>query len=321
MSDKEVLSQDEIDALLTSVDSGDVDTAQGTEVEDAPDIRLYDLTANDRVVRGRLPTLELLGEKFARQLRVDLQNLLKYPLEVGAGGVQILDYGDYVTTLYVPTSITIANITPLAGHGMVVIDAKLVSRMVDQFFGGDGRNISVEGRDFTPTEKRVIERILELIYRDLAAAWSDVLPVTLSTDSAEINPALINLFSDDDVMMVNTYHIELESGGGEIHITIPYAALEPYKDVLDASFRVEEISRNDNWTPALQRQLLDCDVPLRCSVGGKELRLRELMGLQVGDFIGIDMPEEHLVYASEVPAFYARLGESKGSLALEVAGH
>ena len=321
MSDKEVLSQDEIDALLTSVDSGEIDSDTGIESESAPEVRPYDLTSSDRIVRGRLPTLELLGEKFARQLRLDLQSLLKYSIEVGAGGVQILDYGDYITTLYVPTSISIVNISPLAGHGMVVIDAKLVSRMVDQFFGGDGKNISVEGRDFTPTEKRVIGRILDLIYRDLADAWSEVLPVTLSTDSAEINPALINLFSEDDVMMVNTYHIELESGGGEIHITIPYAALEPYKEVLDASFRVEELSRNENWTPALQQQLLDCDVPLRCSVGGKELRLRELMGLQVGDFITIDMPEEHLVYASDVPAFYARLGESKGNLALEVANH
>lgn len=321
MTDKEVLSQDEIDALLTSVDQGDIDSGNSLAVEGEPDIRPYDLTSQDRIVRGRLPTLELLGEKFARQLRVDLQNLLKYPLEVGAGGVQILDYGDYITTLYVPTSITIVNIAPLAGHGMVVIDAKLVSRMVDQFFGGDGKNISVEGRDFTPTEKRVIQRIQELIYRDLATAWSDVLPVTMTTDSTEINPALINLFQEDDVMMVNTYHIELDSGGGEIHITVPYAALEPYKEVLDTSFRVEELSRNDTWTPALQRQLLDCAVPLRCSVAGTELRLRDLLGLQVGDFISVEMPEEHLVYASDVPAFYAKLGESKGCLALEVAGN
>jgi flagellar motor switch protein FliM len=283
-------------------------------------VRPYDLTKHERIVRGRLPTLELLGEKFARQLRVDLQQLLKYSVEVGAGGVQILDYGEYVTTLYVPTSITIVKFQPLAGQGMVVIDAKLVSRMVDQFFGGDGKNISVEGRDFTPTEKRVIGRILELIYRNLAQAWDDVLPVSLSTENSEINPALINLFQEDDVMMVNTYHLELESGGGEIHITVPYSSLEPYKDLLDTPARSEEPESMDHWVPQLQAKLLDCQVPLRCSVAGKDLKLRDLLRLQAGDFISVDMPEEHLVYANEVPAFYAKLGESKGCLALEVAG-
>lgn len=320
MTDKEVLSQDEIDALLTTVDQEDV-AASSVSIESEVEVRPYDLTSQDRAVRGRLPTLELLGEKFARQLRVDLQNLLKYPIEVGAGGVQILDYGEYITTLYVPTSITIVKFQPLAGHGMVIIDAKLVSRMVDQFFGGDGKNISVEGRDFTPTEKRVIARILEMIYRDLAQAWEDVLPVTLSTDSAEINPALVNLFQEDDVMMVNTYHIELESGGGEIHITVPYGALEPYKEVLDTSVRAEDFGKNDHWAPALESQLLDCRVPLRCSVAGAQLRLRDLMRLKAGDFIDVEMPEQHLVYANEVPAFHAKLGESKGCLALEVTGN
>ena len=317
MTDKEVLSQDEIDALLTSVDEGEVEA--GVQIDsESVEVRAFDLTRNERVVRGRLPTLELLGEKFARQLRVDLVNLLRYPIEVGAGGVQILNYGEYVTTLYVPTSITIVKFQPLAGHGMVVIDAKLVSRMVDQFFGGDGKNISVEGRDFTPTEKRVIDRILELVYRDLASAWADVLPVSLTTEESEINPALVNLFQEDDVMMVNTYHIELESGGGEIHISVPYSALEPYRDVLGTPVRPDEQGAEETWGPTLQAQLLNCEVPLRCAVAGKELKLRELLKLRAGDFISVDMPQEHLVYAGAVPAFYAKLGESKGALALEV---
>ncbi len=317
-SDKEVLSQDEIDALLSSVDQGEVSEESELALEDAQEVRAYDLTSHDRVSRGRLPTLELLGEKFARQLRIDLVNLLRYPIEVGAGGVQILNYGDYVTTLYVPTSITVVKFQPLAGHGMVVIDAKLVSRMVDQFFGGDGKNISVEGRDFTPTEKRVIERILELVYRDLAGAWADVLPVSLATEGSEINPALVNLFQEDDVMMVNTYHIELESGGGEIHISVPYSALEPYKDLLGTPVRADEQGPQESWGPALQAQLLDCEVPLRCAVAGTELKLRDLMRLREGDFLPVDMPEEHLVYAGDVPAFYAKLGETRGALALEV---
>lgn len=316
MTDKDVLSQEEIDALLNGVDSGDVDTDDALEAGVA-EVRAYDLTSQDRIVRGRLPTLELLGEKFARQLRADMQNLLRYSVEVGAGGVQILNYGEYASTLYIPTSITVTKISPLAGNGLVVIDAKLVSRMVDQYFGGDGKNINAEGRDFSPTEQRVVDRILELTYRDMAGAWSDVLPISMETVSREINPALVNVFAADEALLVNTYHVELESGGGEIHVAIPYAAIEPYKAILDAAGRSDADQEKTNWSPALQARLLDTEVPLRCAVAQADLKLRQLLRLQVGDVIDVDMPELHLVQAGRVPAFYAKLGESRGSLALE----
>lgn len=316
MTDKDVLSQEEIDALLSGVDSGDVDTDDAVSEGEA-EVQPYDLTSQDRIVRGRLPTLELLGEKFARQLRVDMQQLLRYSVEVGAGGVQILNYGEYATTLYIPTSITVTKIAPLAGHGLVVIDAKLVSRMVDQYFGGDGKNITVEGRDFTPTEQRVVDRVLDLTYRDMAAAWAEVLPISMETVGREINPALVNLFAADDALLVNTFHVQLESGGGEIHVAIPYAAIEPYKSVLDAVGRNDAEQDKTNWSPALQARLLDTQVPVHCSVAQAELKLRQLLRLQVGDVIDVEMPEQHLVHAGNVPAFYAKLGESRGSLALE----
>ena len=151
MADKDVLIQEEIDALLSSVGTGDV-AAEDAEPAASVDVRPYDLTSQDRIVRGRWPTLELLGEKFARQLRRDLQELLRYSVGVGAGGVQVTSYGELVANFYVPTSITLVRIPPLAGQGLVAIDAKLVFRMVDQYFGGDGRNTRIEGRDFTPTE-------------------------------------------------------------------------------------------------------------------------------------------------------------------------
>ena len=316
MTDKEVLSQEEIDALLSGVDKDAADNEPEVDVT----VRKYDLAVPERVVGGRLPTLELLGEKFSRKFRLDLQAMMRYPLDVGAGGVQILNYGEYAASLYVPSSITIVKFEPLSGQGMVIMDAKLISRMVDQYFGGDGKNINVEGRDFTPTEKRVIARILELIYRDLAQAWSEVFPVTLTTLDSEINPALVNLFRDDEVMMVNTYHIELESGGGEVHISLPYASLEPYRSVLDTSVKTDDLVRDDSWGPALQTRLVDCQVPLRCAIAVKQMKLRDLLNLQAGDVINVDMPEEHLVYANDVPAFYAKLGEARGNLALEFMG-
>ncbi|HEX7036020.1 MAG TPA: flagellar motor switch protein FliM [Pseudomonadales bacterium] len=315
MAGKDVLTQEEIDALLRSVDSGAV--ATGSDEPAPENVRPYDLTSQDRIVRGRLPTIELLGEKFARQLRADLQELLRYPVSVGAGGVQVLPYSEFAASLYVPTSITLVKMPPLKGPGLVTLDAKLVFRMVDQYFGGDGRTISIEGRDFTPTEKRIIARVLELVFADLAAAWSEVLPISLQTIGQEINPSLVNVFGSDEVMMVNTFFIELDSGGGELHIVIPYAALEPYKRVLDATAKGEQTERDAHWSPALQRALLNAEVPLRCSVAEKSIKLRELLSLRVGDVIPLEVPELHVVLAGEVPAFAAKLGESRGNMALE----
>ena len=315
MAGKEVLTQEEIDALLKSVDSGAVDTA---ERDPAPeDVRPYDLTSQDRVVRGRLPTLELLGEKFARQLRTDLQELLRYPVNVGAGGVQVLPYSEFADGLYIPTSITLVKLPPLKGLGLIAIDAKLVFRMVDQYFGGDGRTISIEGRDFTPTEKRIISRVLELVLADLTAAWGEVLKISIEPVGHEINPSLVNAFAPDEVMMVNTFFIELESGGGEVHVSVPYSALEPYKRVLDTTPKTDEGGRDAGWSPALQHTLLRAQVPLSCAVAEKSIKLRELLSLRVGDVISLEMPETHVVLAGTVPAFSAKLGEARGNMALE----
>lgn len=316
MADRDVLTQEEIDALLTSVDTGSV-AGEDAGAEEPADVRPYDLTSQDRIVRGRLPTLELLGEKFARQLRTDLQDLLRYSVTVGAGGVQVVSYAELSSNLYVPTSITLTRMAPLVGHGLIAIDAKLVFRMVDQYFGGDGKNISIEGRDFTPTEKRIIGRVLEVVYRGLSEAWGEVIPISIETVTHEINPALLNTFSSDEAMMVNTYHIELESGGGEIHVSVPYASLEPYKHLLDTSGRPDDVDQDSSWSPGIQARLLSTEVPLHCAVAEKRIKLRDLLTLKVGDVIEVDMPENHLVLAGEVPAFYAKLGESRGNLALE----
>jgi flagellar motor switch protein FliM len=316
MPDKDVLTQEEIDALLKSVDSGAVDTAENDPAPE--DVRAYDLASQDRIVRGRLPNLELLGEKFARQLRTDLQELLRYAVNVGAGGVQVLPYSEFAASLFIPTSITLVKMPPLKGLGLIAIDAKLVFRMVDQYFGGDGRTTSIEGRDFTPTEKRIISRVLELVFADLTTAWGEVLKISIEAVGHEINPSLVNAFAADEVMMVNTFFIELESGGGEIHVSVPYAALEPYKQVLDTTAKSEDAGRDASWSPSLQRSLLRAEVPLRCAVAEKSIKLRELLSLKVGDVIPLEIPDSHVVLAGEVPAFNAKLGESRGNMALEV---
>ena len=314
MTDRNVLSEEEIDALLTGVDSGDVDTDEESLDEE---VRGYDLTSQDKVVRGRLPTLEMIGEKFARQFRVDLQQLLRYTIDVGAGGVQVLKFSEYVQTLFVPTSLTLAKISPFMGASLIVMDAKLVYRLVDRLFGGQGANMDADARDFTPTEQRVIRRVQESMARVYEDAWSEVMEVSVQPIGREINPGLLNQFSADDVMMVSTFRLEMASGGGELHIAIPYESLEPFKSVLDSRLRVDGEEVDRSWNRRLELGLLATDVALNCEVATKRVALKELLRLQVGDVIEIDMPELHTVEVNQVPVFQGKLVESRGNLAFE----
>lgn len=171
MADKDVLTQEEIDALLHGVGDGEVETQLGEDGVTA--VADYDLTNQDKVVRGRMPTLELIAERFARMLRNDLPISLKIPIEVGLGGVQVVKYSEYIDTLYVPTCIKLITIKPFAGTCLLTLDAKLIHRLVDLFFGGSGAVSSLEGKEFTPTERRVIDRIVKLVLKDFELAWHD----------------------------------------------------------------------------------------------------------------------------------------------------
>ncbi len=316
MADRNVLSEEEIDALLSGVSSGDVDTEDDSG-ETAADVRHYDLTSQDRVVRGRLPTLELIGEKFARQFRVEMFSLLRFQIDVGAGGVQVLKFSEYAQSLFVPTSLGLTRITPFVGACLIVLDAKLIYRMVERLFGGTSELADIDGRDFTPTERRVIDRVHELLAKVYKSAWAEVLDIQVEVVGREINPNLLNQFNPDDVLMVTTFRLALESGSGEMHIAIPYTALEPFRSILDSRIRIDGEEIDNEWSLQLEQRLLETDVPVNCEIASRRLRLRELLSMQVGDVIELDMPEMHEVMVGSAPVFMAKLGESRGNLALE----
>ncbi|NJN50995.1 MAG: flagellar motor switch protein FliM [Gammaproteobacteria bacterium] len=315
MSKRELLTQEEIEALLHVVDEGAVDADPDGPV--AADVKTYDLASQDRVVKGRLPTLELVNEKFARLFKVSLNNLLRYPVDIGVGGVQIMKFSEYLQTLYVPTSINLIRVKPFAGTALAVMDAKLVFRLVDQFFGGSGTQASAEGRDFTPTESRIIRRVLECVYADLVQAWKGVLPIDIQQLGSEANPSLLNAFSANEIVLVNTYNAELDNGGGEIHLTLPYAMLEPYRELLESSGQGKASEVDKRWVPNLERRLLDARVNINCAIAERQISLKEVLRLREGDVIPIDVPDSHLVEANGVPAFMAKLGNARGNLALE----
>ena len=314
----DVLSQEEIDALLHGVDEGEIDTEAGDS--DDSDFKSYDLTSQDRIVRGRMPTLEMINERFARHTRISLFNLLRRSADVSIGGIQVLKFGEYVHTLYVPTSLNMVRVPPLRGMALFVLEAKLVFKLVDNFFGGDGHHAKVEGREFTPTELRVVQMLLDQAFKDLEEAWKPLYKLEFESVGAEVNPAMANIVSPSEAVIVSSFHIEMDGGGGDMHITMPYSMVEPIKDILDSGMTGDIHESDERWVNALRRDIVRAKVALDVTVAERELTLREIIDLEEGDVIPVEIPEALTLRANGVPLFKTRLGTSRGNLALEVLG-
>lgn len=312
---QDLLSQEEIDALLHGVDDGDVETEDD---EGDGSALSYDLTSQDRIVRGRMPTLEMVNERFARYTRISLFNLLRRTADVAVGGIQIQKFGEYVHTLYVPTSLNLVKLRPLRGTGLVILDAKLVFKLVDNFFGGDGRHAKIEGREFTPTELRVVEMVLHEAFADLKEAWKAVLPIEFEFVNAEVNPSMANIVSPSEVVVVSTFHVELDGGGGDMHITLPYSMIEPIRETLDAGLQTDVDDVDDRWVTSLREDIMSASVNLDCTIAEKDIALKDIIDLQEGDVIPVDMLENLVLLANGVPVFRTKMGQSKGNLALQV---
>ncbi|KMM79053.1 flagellar motor switch protein FliM [Pseudomonas deceptionensis] len=315
MAVQDLLSQDEIDALLHGVDDGLV---QAETAAEPGSVKSYDLTSQDRIVRGRMPTLEMINERFARYTRISMFNLLRRSADVAVGGVQVMKFGEYVHSLYVPTSLNLVKIKPLRGTALFILDAKLVFKLVDNFFGGDGRHAKIEGREFTPTELRVVRMVLEQAFIDLKEAWQAIMEVNFEYINSEVNPAMANIVGPSEAVVVSTFHIELDGGGGDLHVTMPYSMIEPVREMLDAGFQSDLDDQDERWSKALREDVLDVSVPISATVARRQLRLRDILHMQPGDVIPIELEDELVMRANGVPSFKVKLGSHKGNLALQV---
>ena len=315
MAVQDLLSQDEIDALLHGVDDGLV---QAEVAAEPGSVKSYDLTSQDRIVRGRMPTLEMINERFARYTRISMFNMLRRSADVAVGGVQVMKFGEYVHSLYVPTSLNLVKIKPLRGTALFILDAKLVFKLVDNFFGGDGRHAKIEGREFTPTELRVVRMVLEQAFIDLKEAWQAIMEVNFEYINSEVNPAMANIVGPSEAVVVSTFHIELDGGGGDLHVTMPYSMIEPVREMLDAGFQSDLDDQDERWSKALREDVLDVNVPLSATVARRQLRLRDILHMQPGDVIPVELNDELVMRANGVPSFKVKLGSHKGNLALQV---
>jgi flagellar motor switch protein FliM len=315
----DLLSQDEIDALLHGVDEVEEDEEILEDVSNIEGTSEYDFSSQDRIVRGRMPTLEMVNERFARHMRISLFNMMRRTAEVSINGIQMIKFGEYVHTLFVPTSLNMVRFRPLKGTALITMEARLVFILVDNFFGGDGRyHAKIEGREFTPTERRIVQMLLKIIFEDYKEAWSPVMDVSFEYLDSEVNPAMANIVSPTEVVVISSFHIELDGGGGDFHIALPYSMLEPIRELLDAGVQSDKEDTDMRWSKALRDEIMDVPVELSTKFLEFEMPLHEIQNLKAGDIIPIEMPETITVLVEDLPTYRAKLGRSRDHLALKI---
>jgi flagellar motor switch protein FliM len=315
VSDDKILDQDEIDALIHGVDIG----AVNTNPEPGPDeVRSYDFNNQMRIVRGRMPTLEMINERFARIFRVSLYNLLRRSPEISVHQIQVKKFSEYVHTLHVPTSLNLVKMNPLRGTALVVLEPKLVFATVDNFFGGTGRHAKIEGREFTATEQRVIHMVLRNVFADLHVAWSHVAPIDVEFVQSEINPHFANIVSPSEIVVVTSFHIEVDGGGGNLHVTMPYAMIEPLREILDAGVASDRVEKDERWMVCLREEIEDAEVQLTTRLGRCNISLATLLNLKPGDIVPCDFQGKVTILAEDVPIFRGSFGLSHGLQAVKV---
>lgn len=317
MSVNDLLSQDEIDALLHGVDGGDVETEE--DIFDG-EAKAYDFTSQDRIVRGRMPTLEMINERFARYFRTSLFNMLRRTAEIAVGGVQMLKFAEYVHTLFVPTSLNLVHVKPLRGTGLFVFDPKFVFIVVDNFFGGSGKFYNkIEGREFTHTENRIIEMMLQKAFQNMKDAWAPVMDVDFEFQNSEVNPHFANIVSPTEVVVISTFHIELDGGGGDIHVTIPYSMLEPIRELLDAGTVSDRTEVDERWTRALMEDIKEANIDVKSTLTEVDMSLREVLNMRAGDIIPFDFPERVILATEDdVPVFRGKFGVHHSNNAIRI---
>lgn len=312
----DILSQEEVDALLRGVTG---ETEESAAEGDGEGVRSYDIGRQERIVRGRMPTLEIINERFARNFRLGLFNLIRRTAEISVGPVTVIKYSEFVRNLIVPTNLNMVHVQPLRGTALFVLDPNFVFLVVDNLFGGDGRyHMRVEGRDFTATEQRIIQKILEVIFEEMQKAWESIFPVKFEYVRSEMNTQFANIATPTEVVVVNTFNIELGSGGGDFHVCMPYSMIEPIREQLTSTMQADRAEADERWVHQMTLQVQDAEVELIANLGKTAVTLRQILELKQGDVISLDVPDAVVAQVDGIPLFQCQYGQKNGQLALKI---
>jgi flagellar motor switch protein FliM len=304
---QQILSQDEVDALLMGI-TGE---SQKIEEEEAPASGLqdYDLSNQERIVRGRMPTMEIVNERFARNIRLGLFNLIRKSPEVAIGAVQVQKYSAFLREIVVPTNFNIVSVKPLRGSGLVVCDPTLVFAVIDALFGGAGKfHTRIEGRDFSPTEQRIILRLLDCVTAEYRKAWAGIYPLELEYQRSEMQPQFANIASPSEVVVTSSFTLEIGDTSGTIHFCIPYSTLEPIRDVLYSTIQGDNLEADNRWVNLLKQQIQSAEVELVAELATAPATVAQLLAFKPGDFVELDLEALIQAKVDGVPVFDCQYG-------------
>ena len=311
------LSQEEIDALLEGV-TGE---SQKLAKEDTPSggVRDYNLQSQERIVRGRMPTMEIVNERFSRNLRLGLFNFIRRSPEISVGAVQVQKYSAFLRELVVPTNFNIMAIRPLRGNGLVVCEPTLLFGVIDSLFGGNGKfHTRIEGRDFSPTEQRVINRLVDVVAEEYKKAWRGVYPIELHYQRSEMQPQFATIATPSEIVVSTSFTLEIGDITGSLHICMPYATLEPIRDVLYSSVQGDAIEVDRRWVKLLSHEIQAAEVTMVAELAQTDATVEQLLAMQIGDFIELDRNPTIQAHVDGVPIFEGQYGTHKGKYALRV---
>ena len=314
----QILSQEEVDALLQGIAD---DTLPLDDAEPSIDgVRAHHLGSSDRLVRGRMPTLEIINERFARNLRGGVFDMIRKSVEVGVNAVKVQKYSDFLREIVVPTSFNVMRVQPLNGSGLVVCEPSLVFAVIDALFGGSGKyQTRIEGRDFSATEQRVIVRLVAVITEELKKAWHGVYPLELVYQRSEMLPQFANIATPGELVVASSFTLDIGESSGIVHICIPYAVLEPIRDVLYSTVQGTTAATPDHrWLELMKRQIGPAEIELVAELGTAPATVEQLLSFKVGDFVELDLKQVIDVKVSGVPVFSCHNGTSAGKYALKV---
>ena len=312
----DILTQDEVDALLKGV-SGEQSDELVDESQEG--IRPYNLATQERIVRGRMPTLEIINERFARLLRVGLFNLIRRHPEISVGPVKVQKFSEFVRNLVVPTNLNVMQVKPLRGNSLIVLEPNLIFTVVDNLFGGDGRfHMRVEGRDFTPTEQRIISRILTVISEEYEKSWAPVHQLHFEHVRSEMHTQFANIATPGEVVVVCQFTIEIGNSGGDVFICMPYSMIEPIRDILYSSLQGDTTEPDRRWLRMLAKQVQLAEVELVANLARVPATIEQLLSMKVGDVIALDLDEDVICEVDGVPIFACRYGTSNNQYAVKI---
>jgi len=314
---QQILSQDEVDALLQGI-TGESQKLEQEEVETGA-VRNYDISSQERIVRGRMPTMEIINERFARNIRIGLFNFIRKSPEIAIGSIKVQKYSAFLREIVVPTNFNIVSVRPLRGSGLIVCDPTLVFAVIDALFGGAGKyHTRIEGRDFSATEQRIITRLVEVITAEYKKAWHGIYPLELDYQRSEMQPQFANIATPSEIVVATSFTLEIGDTSGTIHFCIPYATLEPIRDVLYSTIQGDASEPDKRWVNLMKQQITDAKVELVAELATAPATIEQLLAFKVGDFIELDLHQIIEAKVVGVPILDCSYGTSNGRYALKV---